>query len=88
MEIGKAYAQKCLPSEVFKSILHSLAFFLNTISYYLGGKDSSACKMDKQMYCLVLVSLVTYVIITELQLQSFFFLVGGGEGGRVNKQSQ
>ena len=41
-----------------------------------------------KVYCFVLVSFITYVIITELQLQSFsFFLFGGGEGGSVNKQS-
>lgn len=40
--------KKCLASEAFKSILCSFAFFLTTISYYLGGKDSSARKMDKQ----------------------------------------
>lgn len=41
-----------------------------------------------KVYCFVLVSFITYVRITELELQCFFFFwVGGGEEGCVNKQS-
>ena len=73
--------KKCLASEAFKSILCSFAFFLTTISYYLGDKDSSARKMDKQSVLFRACFLHNICNNYRVTVAKFFFWLVGEKGG-------